>query len=92
MSCVWLSRKRLWHVSRNRTRQTNYNILIHNIVLFRTFPLRAHVPFFHISYSSITMILASASSSCFTLAVPMRDVPCVEYTPRAWDPRSYSPC
>ena len=33
------------------------------------------------------MILVSASF-CFTLAVPMREVSCVEYTPRAWDPRS----
>ena len=51
------------------------------------FYLRAYIPFFHISYSS-TMILVSASSSCFALAVPMREVSCVGYTPRAWDPSS----
>ena len=34
------------------------------------------------------MILLSASSSYFTLAVPMHEVPCVGYTPHAWDPRS----
>ena len=28
------------------------------------------------------------SSSYFTLAVPMREVSCVEYTPCVWDPRS----
>ena len=51
-----------------------------------------HVPFFQISYYSITMILLSVSSSCFTLAVPMREVSCVGYTPRAWDPRSVHNC
>ena len=56
--------------------------------LFGTFPLRIQVPFFHISYYSLTIILVSAPSSCFTLAVPMREVYCVRYTPRAWDPRS----
>ena len=30
----------------------------------------------------------SAFSSCFTLAVTMREVYCVGYTPRAWDPRT----
>ena len=34
------------------------------------------------------MILVSAFSSHFTLAVPMSEVSCVEYTLRAWDPRS----
>ena len=45
---------------------------------------------FKISYSSLAIILAFASSSCFTLAVPMREVYCVGYKPRAleWDPRS----
>ena len=46
------------------------------------------VPMFLSSYYSLTIILVSTSSSCFTLAVPMREVYCVEYTPRAWDPRS----
>ena len=48
----------------------------------------AHIPSFHISYYSITLILVYASFSYFTLAVSMREVPCVGYTPRAWDPRS----
>ena len=39
-----------------------------------------------ISYYSIAITLASASSSCFTLAIPIREVYCVGYTPRAWDP------
>ena len=30
----------------------------------------------------------SALTSSFTLTVPMREVSCVEYSPRAWDPRS----
>ena len=34
------------------------------------------------------MILVSASSSCFSLAVSMHEASCVGYTPRAWDPRS----
>ena len=50
-------------------------------------PYSVHVPSFHISYYSL-IILVSAPSSCFTLAVPMREVYCVEYTPCAWDPRS----
>ena len=33
------------------------------------------------------IILVSASSSCFTLTVLMREVSCVGYTPRAWNPR-----
>ena len=41
-----------------------------------------------ISHNSLAMILVSASSSYFTLAVPMREVYCVGYAPRAWDPRS----
>ena len=56
--------------------------------LFGTFLLRAHVPFFQISYYCLDVILVSASSSCFALAVLMREVPCVRYTPRAWDLRS----
>ena len=52
----------------------------------RLFPIRAHVPCFHISYYSLTIIHVSASFSCFILAVPMREVLCVGYT-RAWDPR-----
>ena len=36
----------------------------------------------------IIMILVSAPSSYFTLAVSMREVLCVGYTPREWDPRS----
>ena len=34
------------------------------------------------------MILVSASFSYFTLAVSMREVSCLGYTPRAWDLRS----
>ena len=48
----------------------------------------AHVPSFHISYYCFNIILVAASSSFFTLTVLMREVYCVEYTPRAWDPRS----
>ena len=47
----------------------------------------AHVPLFQISYSPTT-VLASASSSYFFLAIPMREVSCMGYIPRAWDPRS----
>ena len=47
-----------------------------------------HVPSFHISYYSLTITLVSAPTSCFTLSVPMREVYCVRYTPRAWDSRS----
>ena len=46
------------------------------------------LPSFHISYYPITIILVSASSSCFALPVPMREVSCVRYTLCAWDPRS----
>ena len=57
--------------------------------LFGTFPpYSAHVPSFHISYYSLTIILVSVPSSSFTLAVSMREVYCVGYTPRAWDPQS----
>ena len=62
-------------------------ILSASQVLFEIFPLRAHVPSSHISYYS-RIILVSVSSSSFTLAVPMRRVSSVGYTPRAWDPRS----
>ena len=44
--------------------------------------------FFQIPYYSLAIILVSASSSCFTLAVPLREVSCLGYTPRAWDTRS----
>ena len=37
---------------------------------------------------SLTIILVSAPTSCFTFAVPMREVSCVGYTLRAWDLRS----
>ena len=47
-----------------------------------------HVSFFHVSYYSLAMILVSASSSCFTVAVSIREVYCVRYEPRAWDPSS----
>ena len=33
------------------------------------------------------MILVSATSSYFTLAVSIRELPCMVYTPRAWDRR-----
>ena len=36
----------------------------------------------------LASLVGTNSSSCFTLAVPMREVSCVGYTPRAWDPRS----
>ena len=39
-------------------------------------------------FHTISLILVSASSSCYTLAVPMREVSCVGYRPRAWDLRS----
>ena len=55
----------------------------------RLFPYSAHVRFVHISHS-FTIIFSSASSSCFTLAVPMRNVSRAGYTSRAWDPRSLS--
>ena len=61
---------------------------LYSWVFFETFPLCSYVSFFHISYNSITMILVSVSSSCFTLAIPMREICRVGYTPRAWDPRS----
>ena len=54
--------------------------------MFGTFPFRAHVPYFYISYYSLTITLARTSS--VTLAVHMRKVYCLGYTPRAWDPRS----
>lgn len=41
-------------------------------LIFRTFPLRNSVSFFHIFYYSLAIILMSASSS--TLAVPIREV------------------
>ena len=58
------------------------------LCLFEIFHPRAHVPFFQISYYSLAIILMSASSSCFTHDVLMREVPYVGYTPRAWYPRS----
>ena len=54
--------------------------------LFGTFAICAHVPFFRISYYSITIILGSVSSSSFTLTFSMREVSCVGYTLRALDP------
>ena len=51
-------------------------------------PYSAHVPSFHISRYSLTIILASAPTFSFTLAVPIREVYCAKYTPRAWDLRS----
>ena len=39
-------------------------------------------------FYSFTIILVSASFSYFTLALPIREIYCVEYTPRAWDARS----
>ena len=50
-------------------------------------PHSAHIPSFRIS-NYFAIILVSASSACFTLAVSMREVSFVVYTPRAWDPRS----
>ena len=41
---------------------------------------------FYMPYESCTIILVSASSSYFTLAVLMCKVSCVEYTPCAWEP------
>ena len=67
--------------------ELNRQILSASQALFRSFPLCAHVPFFQIScYSCI--ILVSVPSCSFTLVVLMREVYCVIYTPRAWDPRS----
>ena len=66
-------------------RELNNQILSASKVLFGTFPPRAHVIFFQISYYSC-IILVFASSSCFTLAVPMREVYCVG--PCTWNPRS----
>ena len=43
-------------------------------------------PFFLISYSSTIVVYASSSS--FSLAVPMREESCVGYTPSVWDLRS----
>ena len=56
--------------------EPNSLILSASQVLFGTFPLRVHVPF------------SLISSSRFTFAVLMREVYCVRYTPRAWDPRT----
>ena len=56
--------------------------------LFGTFPpYSAHVPF-HFSYYPLTSILVSAPTFSFALAVSMREVYCVGYTPRGWDPCS----
>ena len=55
------------------------------------FSFRDHIPFFQISYYSLAIILVSAFFSSFTLAVPMREVSCVGYEPRAWDPCSLQP-
>ena len=46
-------------------------------------PYSAHVPSIHISYYSLIIILVSAPFSSSTLAVSMREVSCVGYTPRA---------
>ena len=54
-----------------------------------TFLLRLHVPFFQISY--YRAIILVSSSSCIILAVLMREVSCVGYIPRTWDPRSLQP-
>ena len=57
------------------SREELYSLILStNWVLFRIFPLLAHVPVFQISYYSITITLVSVSYSCFTLAVPMREV------------------
>ena len=66
---------------------THGSIIASSLSLLQdTPPYSAHVPFFHISYYS-RIILVRVSSSYFTFAVPMREVSCVGYTPRAWGPR-----
>ena len=45
-----------------------------------------HVSFPQVSYYSLVLTLVSASSSFFTFVVPMREVSCGGYTPRAWEP------
>ena len=62
------------------------SIKVRSLALVRSFwgcfPYSAHVLFFQISYTSFAIILDSASSSCFTFAVPvLRIVSCVRYTP-----------
>ena len=42
-------------------------------------------PSFYMSYSFFAIIMVSASSSCFTLAVPKHDLFCMGYTPPARD-------
>ena len=43
--------------------------------MFETFPpYSTHAPSFHISYYPLTIILVSAPTSSFTLAVSMREV------------------
>ena len=58
---------------------------LNSCALFGTFPLRARVPLFWISYYSH---YSYVRYFLFALAIPMREVYCVGYTPRAWDPRS----
>ena len=51
-------------------------------------PLQRPRCFFQISYWSPAIVLVSAPSSCFTLAVPMRKGPCEGHTLRACEPSS----
>ena len=54
--------------------ELNSKVLSFSQALYETFPLRTHVPFFNISYYTISIMLVSASSYYFTLTVPMREV------------------
>ena len=82
-----ISQSNLWYEDSRSLGELNSQILNASQVLFGTFPLRAHVPFFQISYYS-HIILLSVSYSCFILAVSMFEVYCMGYTPRACNPRS----
>ena len=46
-----------------------------------------HVPIFHISHSSFTMILGVCFLLSFQIVVLVREVSCVGYTHRAWGSR-----
>ena len=71
--------KKATRIYRCSFEELHSQVLIASWVLFETFPLRAHVSFFHISHYSRAIILISFSS-CFTLTVPMRNVYCLIHT------------
>ena len=88
---------KLFYISKFIEPKTNVSITLKistsrreaRVGLVWDFSLRNHASSWHIVYSSIAMIFFF-SPSWFILTVTMREVFCVGYIPRVWDPRSLS--